>query len=273
MSQLRPLSADQIGDIGRRLYGEYWQGQLAKALDVNPRLLRYWLSGELQPSPEDERRLIALIEFAAVEAQRRARNVSASREPIPPRGDWSFDPDELEIIDRQVVRHRPTEVEISFYDYPTPPAAGEVAGGTISRMRDMGSADLLRFQAAAWEKMSLFRYGHRRASRVTPNVGAVLVDRRRRLGLHRAAMAGWIACSLSMLKEAEDGLTTVTDWYSRALDGLEEFQRNSPDLFLNARQKMLAAYQTTESTNLATQQPANDLVGNGPGGRPDPVRS
>jgi hypothetical protein len=52
MSHPRPFSPDQIGDVGRQLYGERWQAPLANALGINTRLLRYWLSGELQPSPE-----------------------------------------------------------------------------------------------------------------------------------------------------------------------------------------------------------------------------
>ena len=38
-----------IADIGRALYGGYWQNQLARDLGVSDRTIRYWLSGDMTP--------------------------------------------------------------------------------------------------------------------------------------------------------------------------------------------------------------------------------
>jgi len=40
------LTPDQLADIGRALYGELWQSELARALDVGDRTVRRWLSGD-----------------------------------------------------------------------------------------------------------------------------------------------------------------------------------------------------------------------------------
>jgi ribosome-binding protein aMBF1 (putative translation factor) len=264
----RSLSADQIGDVGRQLYGERWQSPLASALGVNPRLLRYWLSGELTPSPEDERRLLALLEYAAVETARRARALVGSRQPAVSLELWSFEPEDLEIVNRQVVRHRRTGSEIAFYDYPTPPPAGDVAGGTVSNLGNLDSADLVRFQVAAWGEMALFRYG-RRTDPDSAAFGEALAERRRRLGFSRVTITGWIPVSVSMVADVEEGRTSISDWYAQRLDQLEEFQRNSPDLFLSARSKILASYPREvmqAHVNDATRQPAAELVENKPGG-------
>jgi len=77
----------------------------------------------------------------------------------------------LEIVDRKTVRHKPTGSEISFYDYLTPPQPGEVPGGTIGKMGDFSSADLVRFQIAAWNELALFRYGPRQRPPMKPRAG------------------------------------------------------------------------------------------------------
>jgi len=242
MPDLRPLSADQIGDVGRQLYGERWQSPLANALGINPRLLRYWLSGELAPSLEDERRLVALVEYAAAETARRAASLADRSRQVQPADRWSFETDDLEVIDRHVVRHRPTGSEMSFYDYATPPAPGEVPGGTISKMGDMASADLTRFQIAAWGKLARFRYGRRDvAGPYAFTVGEALAERRRRLGFSRTMMVGWAHRSQNMIAEVEEGRTNVSGWYAKVVDDLERFQRNNPDQFLNVRRILLAS--------------------------------
>jgi len=171
MSHSRPLSADQIGDIGRQLFGDRWQAPLANALGVDVRLLRYWLSGERHPSPTEEDRLLSLLEYTAAETQRRAGNLSANREPIQSKGEWYFDLRDLEIVDRQTVRHKPTGAQISFYDYVTPPAPLEVPGATIAKMGDFGPYDLGRFHIGAWNFLSLFRYGPRQIPTTSTQAG------------------------------------------------------------------------------------------------------
>lgn len=38
-----------LQQAGEALYGPFWQSTLARSLNVSPRLVRYWLSGERQP--------------------------------------------------------------------------------------------------------------------------------------------------------------------------------------------------------------------------------
>jgi hypothetical protein len=161
MAQSSIISADQIGDLGRQLYGEHWQAPLARALGINLRVLRYWLSGKGVPSPAQTQRLLALIEHAAEETARQARRFAAAAGRVPSARRWTFEPEDLEIIDRKIVRHRETGSEISFYDYVTPPLPSDVPGGTIYKMGDFSSADLQRFQVAAWAKLAAWRYGRR----------------------------------------------------------------------------------------------------------------
>jgi len=40
------LSADELRAIGELLYGEHWQSDLARALDVGPRTVRFWAAGD-----------------------------------------------------------------------------------------------------------------------------------------------------------------------------------------------------------------------------------
>jgi len=159
MSQQRSLSADQIGDIGRQLYGEHWQAPLARALGINTRLLRYWLSGEARPSPGQEQRLVALTEHAAAEPHRQARKLAAALQRPKFSRRWSFNDNELEIVNQKTIRHKPTGSEMSFYEYVTPPQPGDVPGGTICKMGDLDADDLQRFQISAWKKLAVLRYG------------------------------------------------------------------------------------------------------------------
>ncbi len=45
---------------GRTLYGSTWQTDLARALDVSPRALRYWVAGRAMP-PDMPKRLLVVI--------------------------------------------------------------------------------------------------------------------------------------------------------------------------------------------------------------------
>jgi hypothetical protein len=47
----QPPSRDLFIEIGQALYGHQWQNDMARALDVGPRTLRYWVSGG-RPLPE-----------------------------------------------------------------------------------------------------------------------------------------------------------------------------------------------------------------------------
>jgi hypothetical protein len=40
------MTPEILRDIGEALYGAKWQTSLARALDVDPRSVRYWLSGK-----------------------------------------------------------------------------------------------------------------------------------------------------------------------------------------------------------------------------------
>jgi hypothetical protein len=46
---MRPLTPDDIADVGRALYGERWQTPLAADIGISDRNLRYWLTGERAP--------------------------------------------------------------------------------------------------------------------------------------------------------------------------------------------------------------------------------
>jgi hypothetical protein len=40
------MTPEELRKVGERLYGQRWQSKLAKALPVNVRTVRYWLSGK-----------------------------------------------------------------------------------------------------------------------------------------------------------------------------------------------------------------------------------
>lgn len=43
------MNAAGLTTIGRRLFGQYWKGQLAAALKVDPATLRRWLADDKVP--------------------------------------------------------------------------------------------------------------------------------------------------------------------------------------------------------------------------------
>lgn len=43
--------AELLRAVGVALYGEQWQNELGRDLDVNPRQIRRWLAGQYDPKP------------------------------------------------------------------------------------------------------------------------------------------------------------------------------------------------------------------------------
>jgi hypothetical protein len=54
------MTPTDLRTIGERLYGPRWQTKLARALPVNPRTVRRWLSGERQIRPLVAERIRAM---------------------------------------------------------------------------------------------------------------------------------------------------------------------------------------------------------------------
>lgn len=54
------MHAHKLREIGEFLYGELWQSQLARALNINDRTVRRWLAGKsnIRPRIEEEIRLL-----------------------------------------------------------------------------------------------------------------------------------------------------------------------------------------------------------------------
>jgi|GEM_PF-6984033 len=154
------ISPDRIGDAGRQLFGEHWQGPLSKALGVSSRQLRYWLSGDDAPDQDHLRRLVALLDHASAEGQRLG---GYFRQVIPHatnrQDGYHFPRSDLRRLDRSVVEHIPTRSRISFYDYVDPPPDDFVPGGTISNSAFWSTDELAAFQRAAWKVMAEVRYG------------------------------------------------------------------------------------------------------------------
>lgn len=58
------MTADELREIGERLYGPRWQLKLARALPVSTRTIRHWLKGTRKIRPPME----ALIKSLSREA-------------------------------------------------------------------------------------------------------------------------------------------------------------------------------------------------------------
>lgn len=43
------MTSTLLADTGRALFGERWQSELARSLDVNDRQVRRWVAGEYDP--------------------------------------------------------------------------------------------------------------------------------------------------------------------------------------------------------------------------------
>lgn len=45
------MNKELLIEVGQALYGDQWQSAFARALDVTPRTMRYWVSGQ-KPIPD-----------------------------------------------------------------------------------------------------------------------------------------------------------------------------------------------------------------------------
>jgi hypothetical protein len=53
---------DDLAEVGRLLFGERWQSDLARALGTSTRMMRYWVAGTHGCPPDLRPRLIALLQ-------------------------------------------------------------------------------------------------------------------------------------------------------------------------------------------------------------------
>jgi hypothetical protein len=58
---MQPL-VEELEAFGRILYGQHWQRPTADALNLDPRTIRYWLSGQGGPTREHVRVLGRLVD-------------------------------------------------------------------------------------------------------------------------------------------------------------------------------------------------------------------
>lgn len=56
----RDMTPGELRKNGLRLYGKVWQTKLARALPVNPRTVRRWLSGDRKIHPAMAERIRSL---------------------------------------------------------------------------------------------------------------------------------------------------------------------------------------------------------------------
>ena len=54
------MTPDELRSTGESLFGPHWQTPLAKAWDVDPRSIRYWLSGKHKINKRTEEAILAL---------------------------------------------------------------------------------------------------------------------------------------------------------------------------------------------------------------------
>ena len=54
------MTPDELRSTGESLFGPHWQTPLAKALDVDPRSVRYWLSGKHKINKRTENVILGL---------------------------------------------------------------------------------------------------------------------------------------------------------------------------------------------------------------------
>lgn len=80
-----PVSgADDLTEIGRALFGERWQTDLASVLQVNPRRVREWIAGERSIPPALWPMLAATLKDHANRCRALAK-VATRNQPTP----WS----------------------------------------------------------------------------------------------------------------------------------------------------------------------------------------
>ena len=56
------MTPSELCEIGEKLFGPKWQSKLARAMPVNPRTVRRWLSGERGIHPAMAERVMSLSE-------------------------------------------------------------------------------------------------------------------------------------------------------------------------------------------------------------------
>jgi len=76
--KLPTLAADLLAEAGRALYGEQWMEPFARAVNVNPRSLRDWLSGRdiLDPHHAVVKQTLRLLQTRRDAADRAARQIA-----------------------------------------------------------------------------------------------------------------------------------------------------------------------------------------------------
>ena len=52
---------EDLAEVGKLLFGERWQSDLARELDTSTRMMRYWVDGTHGCPPDLRPRLIALL--------------------------------------------------------------------------------------------------------------------------------------------------------------------------------------------------------------------
>lgn len=56
------MNKELLIEVGQALYGDNWQSNLARNLDINPRTIRYWLSEKREIPPWVPTETIELLE-------------------------------------------------------------------------------------------------------------------------------------------------------------------------------------------------------------------
>jgi len=70
---------DELAEVGRLLFGERWQSDLARALGTSARMVRYWVAGT-HTRPEDlGQRLAALLQDRVNDIMRMIVRIQAPR--------------------------------------------------------------------------------------------------------------------------------------------------------------------------------------------------
>lgn len=156
------LLPNELGDVGRLLYGERWQTPLAAALGVSDRTLRYWLAGTICPDIIHVRCLVALLERSRDDANDLIARLCERVDQAASNSDeecWTFGRDELQVVDDRQVLHVPTRTTVSFHRYDEAPASDWTPTGIVSNVGMFSGDALRRFQTEAWKVMRRHRYG------------------------------------------------------------------------------------------------------------------
>jgi hypothetical protein len=155
------VTPDELGDVGRLLYGERWQSPLAAALGINDRTIRYWLAGTNRPEIKHVRALIALLERSRGEASDLIVHLRERMDHAAGDVDeevWRFGQNELQLVDDQRVLHVPTRTMIAFHRYDNVPEDKWTPTGIVSNVGMFSGSALRRFQAEAWSLIKRHHY-------------------------------------------------------------------------------------------------------------------